>query len=255
MSRSGIRQAARNPLRRILRVLLRLRSRPFPLDSASVALVLAPHPDDDALGCGGLLLRKRLQGAAVHIAYLTDGSASHPDHPSMTPERLAAQRQQEAREAARRLGVERAALHFLGAADGSLARLEAGAAEALTNRIAAVLAETRPDEILLPCRRDGSSEHEAAFVLARRARDRIAPGARLLEFPVWAWWNPLRLIRPLLGSRRIWRLDFRGHEKIKAAAVAAHASQVQPLPPDPEPALSPTFLSAFSPAEEFYFES
>lgn len=252
---SRIRQAARHPLRRVLRGLLRLRSRPFALDSGSVALVLAPHPDDEALGCGGMVLRKRLQGAAVQIAYITDGSASHPGHPTVTPARLAVQRQQEAREAARRLGVEPTSLHFLGAADGSLARLDDAIAEQLTNRIATLISEIQPGEIFLPCRRDGSSEHEAAFVFAMRAHDRAGSQARVLEFPVWAWWNPLRLIRPLLGSRRIWRLDFHGDEMIKSAAIAAHASQVHPLAPDASPALSPTFLAAFAPAEEFYFES
>src|SRR5438034_31306 len=36
-------------------------------------LVLAPHPDDEVLGCGGTIARKVRQGTHVSIAFLTDG--------------------------------------------------------------------------------------------------------------------------------------------------------------------------------------
>ena len=36
-------------------------------------LLLAPHPDDEAIGAGGALLAHRAAGAAVHVAYMTDG--------------------------------------------------------------------------------------------------------------------------------------------------------------------------------------
>ena len=54
-------------------------------------VVLAPHPDDETLGCGALLARAFL-GAGAHIICLTDGSASHPGSRHWTPARLAAQR-------------------------------------------------------------------------------------------------------------------------------------------------------------------
>ena len=40
-------------------------------------LVLAPHPDDESLGCGALLAQA-FAGAGAHVACLTDGAASHP---------------------------------------------------------------------------------------------------------------------------------------------------------------------------------
>src|SRR5690348_7882879 len=38
------------------------------------ALVLAPHPDDESLGCGGLLAEATSRGYYVHLAVLTDGT-------------------------------------------------------------------------------------------------------------------------------------------------------------------------------------
>ena len=39
-------------------------------------LVVAPHQDDETLGCGGLIARKRYEGLPVHVVFITDGSAT-----------------------------------------------------------------------------------------------------------------------------------------------------------------------------------
>lgn len=250
--------AGRLGLRRVLSrgvtFALRLRSRPYPVEQDTVALVLAPHPDDETLGCGGLIFCKRTEGAAVQVAYITDGSASHPGHPTLTPEALAAQRQLEARRAMEIIGVERSGLHFLGARDGTLAHLDARAADEVVLRIAGVLRQVRPDEIFLPCRHDGSSEHDAAFILVARALELAGLRPRILEFPVWSWWNPRLVLKPLLGSRRVWRMNFRGYENLKRQALAAYTSQNTALLPAQPPVLTREFMSFFSSGEEFFFE-
>ena len=38
-----------------------------------VALVLAPHPDDEVFGCGGAIMRHVADGDPVHVAIVTDG--------------------------------------------------------------------------------------------------------------------------------------------------------------------------------------
>ena len=53
-------------------------------------LVLAPHPDDETLGAGGLLARLARDGVRCDVIVLTDGEGSHPDSPTHTPARLAA---------------------------------------------------------------------------------------------------------------------------------------------------------------------
>ena len=78
---------------------------------------------------------------------------------------------------------------------------------------------------------------------------------RILEYPIWARWNPRRLLRPLLSSRRVWRVDFHGREQLKRSGIAAYASQTTPMPPSESPALSARFLSFFLEPEEFFFES
>jgi hypothetical protein len=41
------------------------------------AVVFAPHPDDETLGCGGTIVRKIRAGARVRLVVMTDGGSSH----------------------------------------------------------------------------------------------------------------------------------------------------------------------------------
>jgi len=249
-----VKRSLRRSLSGGVRCALRLRSRPYVVDRNRVALVIAPHQDDETLGCGGLLRQKRRAGAPVWIAYITDGSASHPGHPTLTPAALAALRQGEARQAMHLLGVEENALFFLGVGDGTLAHLDPPTAAEVAGKIADLLRQVRPDEIFLPMRDDGSSEHDATFVLVQRALALSGLHPRIFEFPVWSAWNPLRLFRPLGTSRTVWRVDYREQAELKGQAIGAYVSQTEPIAPWEKPMLSREFLSYFCRGSEYFFE-
>lgn len=71
----------------------------------SRAVVIAPHPDDEVLGCGGLLQRLAEAGRTLQLISVTDGSASHPGSDRWPVQRLSVVRPQESAEALRRLGL------------------------------------------------------------------------------------------------------------------------------------------------------
>lgn len=251
-------KAAKLRIRRLLsasaRLLLRLRARNYLLSGQPVALVLAPHQDDDVLGCGGLIAGKRAAGQAVTVAFVTDGAASHRGHPLVLPAELAATRATEARAGLRSLGVDDAAIRFLGAPDGELARLAEEPAQRLTGALTRLLQELKPDEVFLPFRKDGSSEHEAAFHFFAGALAASGLRPRIYEFPVWSWWNP-RLLGRAMFTARVVRFRSPGQGDRKARAIAFHRTQILPLPPQAEPVLSAEFVSFFTQDEEFFFES
>jgi LmbE family N-acetylglucosaminyl deacetylase len=245
---------ARGLLRRAAVVLLRARSRPYPIDGGSRCLVVSPHQDDSTLGCGGTIILKRLDAAPVDILYLTDGSGSHPGHPTLSPGQLSALRRDEEMAALGILGLDRSRAHFLGARDGTLPSLDAAQTGEFAGRIAEILREIRPTEIFLPCRADRSAEHEAGFRLVLRGVGISGLRPRILQYPVWSWWDPRPLFIPALACRRVWRVRFKGYAHLKLRALGCYASQSEPTPPWTEPRLPRKFLSSFACDEEFFLE-
>jgi N-acetylglucosamine malate deacetylase 1 len=246
---------ARRTLVAVVRLILRLRSVTYEPSGEGCALVIAPHPDDESFGCGGWIAMQRAAGRNIHILFLTDGGASHPGHPQVLPRQIAQIRATEAVSAARALGLEPDHLHFFNFADGHLSHLDTPAALELSRRLREFVRQHAPDEILLPCRGDGSSEHEAAFQHATAALADLPVSPRVLEFPVWSWWSPRLLARLALSSERIHRCTFPQKRASKQAALACYTSQIRPLPPWTTPALPSGFVSLFSTTEEYFFES
>lgn len=102
------------------------------LTSASRVLVFAPHPDDESLGCAGIIRHARSLGAAVRVVIATNGDGFRVaaerqfrrlDLDNRDYAAFGRLRQSESRAAMRNLGVERDDVTFLGYPDGSLMRL------------------------------------------------------------------------------------------------------------------------------------
>jgi LmbE family N-acetylglucosaminyl deacetylase len=88
------------------------------LPTPSVALAIGAHPDDIEFGCGGTLAKWATAGCRIHHLVCTDGSKGSWD-PGEDTARLVATRQDEQREASRRLGGDGKVI-FLGWTDGEL---------------------------------------------------------------------------------------------------------------------------------------
>lgn len=234
------------------RLVLRLASVPYsPKEGTTV--IFAPHQDDETLGCGALVARKRNEGLPVHVVFITDGSASHPNHPILSPQSITQIRYAEARAALRLLGVESNAIHFKEAQDGGLPNLAPEVKADLVSRIAGLLNEIQPTEIFLPCSPDGSTEHEAAFQIVIEAVALASPQAEIWQYPVWSWWNPLLLVRHLwvFGLCRHQRAE--DFQAIKLRALQQYRSQLEPMPPQTSPSLPPELVRVFQTDHEFFF--
>ena len=116
-------------------------------------LVLAPHPDDESLGCGGLLAACARAGGRPAILVLTDGVGSHPQSRAYPPPRLRAVREHEAREAAAALGVHPARIRFLQLPD-TKAPTEGPGFTAAVTAIAQYLLDWTCSVLLAPWRHD-----------------------------------------------------------------------------------------------------
>ena len=156
-------------------------------------LVIAPHPDDESIGTGGLLQRARQAGAEVRVIFCTSGDDNPWPQRAIekrvfitTSARLrwAARRRDEAREALRfLLGSDRPAL-FLNLPDQGITRLLLHGGEQTIATLRAEFAALRPTVVVLPSADDAHPDHSAMHVLARFAFTGALHACRILTYVV-----------------------------------------------------------------------
>lgn len=221
------------------------------LDFHEVAIVVAPHPDDETLALGGTIAAMAASGMAVVVVTASDGEASHPSSPTVTPDEMSARRRGESERALRALAHGQAGnvlnvqLHL---GDGRLGDEQ----DQLTEQLVKFL---RPEDICFATWEfDGHPDHEAVGRAARRAC--AITGARLLGYPVWMWhWaSPDEPTLPWQRARRIELSD--SDQSRKRDAIACFESQIRPLSsaPGDEAIVAPPDLEHFQRPYEVVFE-
>ena len=189
------------------------------------SLVLAPHPDDEVLGCGGTIAGKVSRGTPVSVAYLTDGRRG-AEAPSAEVGRL---REAEAVRAAAELGLTPDRLTFFRFEDGRLADHVQDASAGVRRLVDAL----QVDDLFVPYRREYHADHVAAWRIGSSC---LGPGMRLFEYPIWygPWlWSRLRgrarvaAVSQLADARRAVKVCILPYAEAKRRALAAHESQVR----------------------------
>lgn len=143
-------------------------------------LVIAPHPDDEVLGCGGAICRHAAAGDTVGVVFLTSGELGLKH---LSREKAWAVRESEAQRAAKVLGIS--ALEFLRGPDWCLgdAKVEIAA------KLRTILHRERPEIVFLPHPGDGHPDHQATLPILRHALRRC--GIATPELRAYEIWTPL----------------------------------------------------------------
>jgi LmbE family N-acetylglucosaminyl deacetylase len=170
-------------------------------------LVIAPHPDDEVIGCGGAIRLRVERDERVSVVFLSSGELGLKTFPRAKAWKI---REAEAKKAAKILGVER--VHFLRQPDwilGDHARATAAALKPL-------LEQQRPDVIYLPHENDGHPDHKATPGILRAALRRCRGlNPELLAYEIW---TPLAAHDVTLDISRVMSRKLR--------ALRAHRSQL-----------------------------
>ncbi|HSI42144.1 MAG TPA: PIG-L family deacetylase [Xanthobacteraceae bacterium] len=214
--------------------------------------VVAPHPDDESLGCGGLIAACRAASVPVRIVAVSDGAGSHPASRAFPPARLAALRRSEMLAAADQLGVAASDVDFIDLPDRAVPEAGPEAARAVE---AIVAAAAGADAIAVTWHHDPHCDHKASVALARAAAVRL-PGVRLWEYPIWGLALPDDTVLEGALPQGV-RVDVGAHLGAKRRAVYAHASQCSALIAD-DPAgfrLQPAMLARFTGRYEILIEA
>jgi len=124
-----------------------------PADPREIVLCIAPHPDDETLGCGGTLLRHVAEGAEVHWLIVTSMDPAR----GFTPERIA-RRDREIEEVALAYGFTAVHRTHL-----PTTRLDTLPKSDLVTAISQVVQKVLPRTMYVPYRNDAHSDHAAVF--------------------------------------------------------------------------------------------
>ena len=215
-------------------------------DLAANAIIFSPHQDDETLGCGGTIVRKREAGAEVKIVFMTDGSQSH--HQWIDESELISLRQTEAIKAARTLKVASEDVVFLGFRDGELS---SSMTEAIA-RVEDLLGSNRPQQVFIPYIRETHPDHLATNQIVLAALKNYQLPVVVYEYPVWYWhhfpWTATgdrdsckAYLKASLKAKFGWqlvrefnyRVDIEPVKSLKQQALARHQTQTKRLVDDP----------------------
>lgn len=218
-------------------------------------IVVAPHPDDETLGCGGAIALLCDKGYRVKVLVISDGTGSHPNSQTYPAPLLQSVRSQETIAALGILGVESSAISFLQLKDGALPTVTSPTFAGAKALCLSYLQATLPDTIFLPWRFDPHADHRASWQLIQAAVLSLGITPQIIEYPIWDWDLKQQVE---LNSSKIagWRLDIQSVLPRKIQAIAAYRSQLGQLIDD-DPAgfcLSAEMLTNFTRPWEVYFE-
>jgi LmbE family N-acetylglucosaminyl deacetylase len=166
-------------------------------------VIVAPHPDDEVFGAGGLLQSALALRMPVALLAVTDGEASHPRAAMEQSLDVRSIRVGESQRALARLGWTQPDVTRMGLPDGHVSEFQHQLVDALSDLL------RDGDVCVAPWVRDGHPDHDACGRAARSATG--MRNVRLLEYLVWAWhWAdphgediPWRSCRRLELSRRM----------------------------------------------------
>jgi LmbE family N-acetylglucosaminyl deacetylase len=169
-------------------------------------LVVAPHPDDESIGCGGTLRLHVERGDRVDVVFLTSGELGLEE---LAPDAARKVREGEAEEAARVLGLDR--LTFLRHPDWFVG----DAADAVQRDLVQLLERDPPDRLLSPHAGEAHPDHAAACRIVDRVCEVMGSPFERARYEVWT---------PMAEFDDV--EDISGVFETKLAAVRTYASQI-----------------------------
>jgi LmbE family N-acetylglucosaminyl deacetylase len=188
-------------------------------------LVVAAHPDDEVLGCGGTIAKLADEGADVHVAFLADGVLSRTGDAEMHQSEITARRTA-AQKACGILGAKAVSFgEFLDNRMDSIALLD------IVQAIEALVANYRPDTVLThhigDLNIDHRRIHEAVVTACRPQRGHSVKTLLCFEVPSSTEWQ-------LPGSAPaftpIWFVDISNTLARKLAALESYAVELRAWP-------------------------
>ncbi|MGB9706978.1 MAG: PIG-L family deacetylase [Microgenomates group bacterium] len=189
-------------------------------------LIFAPHPDDEALACGGLIAYLSQRKIPKKIVFLTVGDGNpysfwEKRKIKYAPQefiKIGIRRQKEALEALKKLGVKQEEVIFLGYPDTKLEKLFKTPKKTIGNRggldfvpyefcldfrkeakgknlldsLKKIIVDFRPTKVFLPHRKESNSDHRAVFLFLNEVLKTLKFKPQVFQYLIhfrWKFWR------------------------------------------------------------------
>lgn len=213
------------------------------LELSENTVIIAPHPDDEVIGCAGLIQALVERGTPPHVIILTGGEGSHRGCCDISADEIIEARHQLTIKVAKTLGLQLSNIHYLEYPDGNIAF-----AHAETEKLKTLLHQLSPNAIFVPHNGEGWSDHvRVAGIIKKLIKQHLVD---VYEYCVWMWYY------------NVWNLDY-PNARILKMTPAQHQRKLQaieqyvtPLAPCGKPwsgVLPKAFLKAARWKRELYF--
>ncbi len=190
-------------------------------------LVVAPHPEDESLGCGGAIALLRHMGYRVHVLYFTHGSEINAEKPAATNRYMKPIKTKEAINALAQLGMSEDAADFLHVSGGLVPHQEEAGFEELVRLCLNKLESFLPDTVVLPYRYHPYKDHDACWEIMQAAVRQMPYPIRVIEYMLWKGEKAGEIITP--DTMKPWRLDIKSVMEQKIKSIAEHRTQKDDL--------------------------
>jgi LmbE family N-acetylglucosaminyl deacetylase len=191
-------------------------------------LIIAPHPDDEVIGAGGLIQRVVARGGEIRVVFITAGENNPWPQRVMQrkwliteADRLAwgAMRRREAVASLEALGAADHSPIFLGFRDQEIARLARQGDQRLSEALRAIIRDFQPSLLVSTSAQDFHADHRAVAWFAHHAVRGIGDNApEIVTYVVHGEGAPRRLHLSLVLTER--------ERERKRRAIECHASQL-----------------------------
>lgn len=147
-------------------------------------VIVAPHPDDEIIGCAGLIQQLLSTGKRVDIIYMTGGGKSHSGCCDIDETTLIENRRNLAKKTAAILNLSQEQLHFLDYPDGGIAyECEE------TGKLNSLLKGLYPETVFIPYKGEGWNDHiKTGEIVKSLLKNSNTTTIDIYEYCVWFWY-------------------------------------------------------------------
>jgi len=214
----------------MLQMLMLLMAKQLRHNNLSKILIVAPHPDDEALGCGGLISSLVSEGKEVQILFLSSGESAHSACCNVESEVIISIREKSALNAGSVLGIPSSNINFLKLSDGSIPNKYNKAHEDAANKLYQYITAWDPDSIFCPHPLDIMPDHISSAEIVRSAVDKLTHKPTIYYYCIWFWiYAPIHLFMRLDWNRSFYA-DISEYSEKKQFAIESHLNSGDTAP-------------------------